>query len=83
MTTAREKGVLAVMDTEIRRAGGEAYQAGRDLIEARATVAELIAALEETTVELASIRNRKLTPGEQHAVDLGRRALARANGESP
>ena len=30
--------VLEVLDREIQRAGGEAYQSGRDLIESRAAV---------------------------------------------
>ncbi|MNM06960.1 hypothetical protein D3C81_169910 [compost metagenome] len=39
--------VLAVMDREVARAGGESYSDGRDLIEARAAFAELIEAGEE------------------------------------
>lgn len=41
-----DKGVLSVLDSEIRRAGGAAYPAGRDLIQARDTVRELIEAAE-------------------------------------
>lgn len=40
-------GALGVLDREIQRAGGEAYPAGRDLIEARADIAELIEAAKE------------------------------------
>lgn len=36
--------VLAVLDREIARAGGEAYEAGADLIHARAAFAELVEA---------------------------------------
>lgn len=38
--------VLAVIDREVRRAGGEGYPDGCDLLEARAAVAELIEAVE-------------------------------------
>lgn len=37
-------GALAIMDREIDRSGGAVYGAGRELIEARAAVAELIKA---------------------------------------
>lgn len=39
--------VFAVLDREVTRAGGESYPDGRDLIAARAAVAELIEAVEE------------------------------------
>ncbi|MDZ5813886.1 hypothetical protein U4I65_02395 [Stenotrophomonas maltophilia] len=39
--------VLAVIDREISRAGGVYYSDGRDLMEARAAVAELVEAVEE------------------------------------
>ena len=39
--------VLAVMDREVARAGGESYPYGRDLIAARAAVAELIDAVDK------------------------------------
>lgn len=50
-TASETKGapvdVLAVIDREIARAGGHYYADGRDLIAARAAVAELIEALRE------------------------------------
>lgn len=42
--SAPKVDVLAVMDAEIERAGGEAFPVGRTLIAARAVVAELIEA---------------------------------------
>ncbi|UXA53389.1 hypothetical protein M0D45_00850 [Xanthomonas prunicola] len=39
--------VLVVMDREVSRAGGAFYSDGRDLVEARAAVAELIEAADQ------------------------------------
>lgn len=81
MTAAGGVGVdvLAVMDAEIQRAGGEAYQAGRDLIEARAAVDELI----EAAQDVSRVQINRASP----ANDMGkakqlrlRAALSRARG---
>ncbi|WP_440984943.1 hypothetical protein ACQHIH_16155 [Xanthomonas sontii] len=48
MTAPGAVDVMEVMDREVARAGGESYLDGRDLIEARAAVAELIEAAHAT-----------------------------------
>lgn len=69
--------VLAVLDAEIRRAGGEAYQAGRDLIDARAAVAELIEALSK----IAHLNGNDYFDGGVMATRrIARAALARVGG---
>lgn len=45
--------VLAVIDREVRRAGGEGYPDGCDLLEARAAVAELIEAASLLVAQIA------------------------------
>ena len=55
MNAMTNSEALAVMDAETQRAGGEAYQAGRDLIEARAHFAALITRNAELEADAARL----------------------------
>ncbi|RZZ90634.1 hypothetical protein [Pseudoxanthomonas winnipegensis] len=68
--------VLAVIDREIERAGGDSYSDGRDLIEVRAAVAGLITASRDAAAVLQS----KAGPLEQETPRRLYAALARVGG---
>lgn len=72
--------VLAVIDREVRRAGGEGYPDGCDLLEARAAVAELIDVYEELLNELREISDE--AGQEPYNNPRANAALARVKGSA-
>lgn len=81
--------VLAVIDRESERAGGDSYSDGRDLIEVRAAVAELIEAgaeLHKAGRRIQSAYRRGEVPGEAIRDEFGKaqrrfaEALSRVGG---
>ncbi len=72
--------VLAVMDREVERAGGESYSDGRDLIEARAAVAELIEALTGLVAAYEALGGAVGHDGSWHSHALS--AIAKATGDA-
>lgn len=81
MNTTTKPGVdvRAVLDRVACLAAGSFTI--EDVREARATVELMADALEACGMEINGIRNRKLTAGEQRALDLSRAALAAFRGD--
>jgi len=75
--------VLAVIDREISRAGGDAYSDGRDLIEVRTAMAKVIDALRTLVAEsVHPYDGGEYEDGEWQALDAARAALELIGGAS-